>query len=66
MIRTAQEFGINILSFAAKRRNWMQLVRSPHPLVRSPSSPFENTAAVPRNAGEKPHSKQMERIIGQL
>lgn len=66
MIRTAQEFGINILSFAAKRRNWMQLVRSPQPLTYSSSSPFESAAAVPRNVGEKPHSKQMERIIGQL
>lgn len=73
-IRTAQEFGINILNFAYQRRNWMQLLQ-PNPAELSAigqsadayhSAPLGVTTPLPPNGTEKSRSEQMQRIVGRL
>ncbi len=74
-LRSAQEFGINLLTFAHKRRNWMQLLQNPtsyeaQPRQANPQSGTTSTLGMATSfasgQASKPRSEQIEQIIGQI
>jgi hypothetical protein len=72
-IRTAQEFGINILNFAYQRRNWMRLLQPAvdESMASEQTNPYHPdslgvSTPLPLNGTEKSRSEQMQRIVGRL